>query len=259
MTSTGTPLRRSARPGWYGNGCPTRARAGPSVLASCTAPSASASHSRGLPSDEDWTGTCRLTRTLAPGILSLARVSMSFRLAARAVESDPRGRWFLTWWCKFPAVSASTPRVPIERPPTAHRRRCAVRRCGAVSEFGQLGARQPDPHAARTEVHSQGGVRLDAYDPAEAVGIVDHLILHCELFSRRSSRWRTEGTGGQEAPGRSAGWLHHYQYDASGAVRAAGLARILETPPAASAHAVLAGRDGGDHQVTGRSGWVSYS
>jgi len=40
MTSVGTPLRRSARPGWYGSGCPTRARAGPSVLASWTAPPA---------------------------------------------------------------------------------------------------------------------------------------------------------------------------------------------------------------------------
>jgi hypothetical protein len=82
MTSAGTPLRRSARPGWYGSGCPTRARAGPSVLASWTAPPASASHSRGLASDEDRAGTCRLTRTLAPGILSLARLSMPFRISA---------------------------------------------------------------------------------------------------------------------------------------------------------------------------------
>jgi hypothetical protein len=82
MTSAGTPLRRSARPGWYGSGSPTRARTGPSVLASWTAPSASASHSRGLAPDEDWAGTCRLTRTLAPGILSLARLSMSFRISA---------------------------------------------------------------------------------------------------------------------------------------------------------------------------------
>jgi len=40
MTSVGTPLRRSARPGWYGSGCPIRTRVGPSVLASWTAPSA---------------------------------------------------------------------------------------------------------------------------------------------------------------------------------------------------------------------------
>jgi hypothetical protein len=82
MTSAGTPLRRSARPGRYGSGSPTRARAGPSVLASWTAPSASASHSRGSAPDEDWAVRCRLTRTLAPGILSLARLSMSFRISA---------------------------------------------------------------------------------------------------------------------------------------------------------------------------------
>jgi hypothetical protein len=82
MTSAGTPLRRSARPGWYGSGSPTRARTSPSVLASWTAPSASASHSRGLAPDEGWAGTCRLTRTLAPGILSLARLSTSFRISA---------------------------------------------------------------------------------------------------------------------------------------------------------------------------------
>jgi hypothetical protein len=35
-----------------------------------------------MATDEDWAGTCRLTRTLAPGILSLARLSMSFRISA---------------------------------------------------------------------------------------------------------------------------------------------------------------------------------
>jgi hypothetical protein len=65
-------------PGWYGTGCPARVRAGPSVLTSRTAPSATASHSRGLEPDEDWAGRCLLTRTLAPGILSLARLSMTF-------------------------------------------------------------------------------------------------------------------------------------------------------------------------------------
>ena len=116
------------------------------------------------------------------------------------------------------------------------RRRClsgAARsaRCGAGSEFGQLGARQHDPHTARTEIHGQGGVRLDADDPAEAVGIVDHLIPHGELLGRRSRGRRAEGTGGQEAPGRSAGWLHHYQYDPRGAARPAGLARLPENAP----------------------------
>jgi hypothetical protein len=73
----------------------------------------------------------------------------------------------------------------------------------AVSEFGQLGARRHDPHAARTEIHHQSGVNLDADDPAEAVRIVGNLILHGELLSRRDG-WGAEGTGGQEAPGRGA-------------------------------------------------------
>lgn len=82
MTSAGTPVVRSARPGWYGSGRPTRASMSPSVLASWTAPSASASHSRGLPPDEDGGAACRLTRTLAPGILSLTRISTSSRISA---------------------------------------------------------------------------------------------------------------------------------------------------------------------------------
>jgi hypothetical protein len=90
MTFPGTPLRRSARPGWYGSGCPTRARIGPSVFASWTAPSASASHSRGLASDEDQAGTRRLKRTLAPGSTSLARLSTSFRISAGQGGSDTR-------------------------------------------------------------------------------------------------------------------------------------------------------------------------
>ena len=74
----------------------------------------------------------------------------------------------------------------------------------AVSEFGQLGARRHDPHTARTAIHQQGGVNLDADDPAEAVRIVGNLILHGELL-RRSDGRGAEGTGGQEAPGRGAG------------------------------------------------------
>ena len=54
--------------------------------ASWTAPSASASHSRGLALDEHWAGACRVKRTLAPGILSLARLSMSFRISAKREE-----------------------------------------------------------------------------------------------------------------------------------------------------------------------------
>jgi hypothetical protein len=116
MTSAGTPLRRSARPGWYGSGCPRRARAGPSVLASWTAPSASASHSRGLASDEDEAATCRLRRTLAPGILSLARLSMSLRISAERERvillalavACARGLWPVVPW--FLAVK--TPAAP---------------------------------------------------------------------------------------------------------------------------------------------------
>jgi hypothetical protein len=82
----------------------------------------------------------------------------------------------------------------------------------AVSEFGQLGVRRHEPHTARTEIHDQGGVKLDADDPAEAVLIVGNLIAHRELLSGRSDRWRAEGAGGQETPGRGAGCFHHYQY-----------------------------------------------
>lgn len=91
------------------------------------------------------------------------------------------------------------------------RRRGAVRRVPlAVSEFGQLGARRHDPHTARTEIHDQGVASLDADDPAEAVPIVDNLIPHRELLSRRNGGWGAEGASGQEAPGRGAGWFHHY-------------------------------------------------
>jgi hypothetical protein len=109
------------------------------------------------------------------------------------------------------------------------RRRGAVRRVPlAVSEFGQLGARRHDPHTVRTEIHDQGGVNLDADDPAEAVPIVGNLIPHGELLSRRSGGWGAEGASGQEAPGRGAGWFHHYQYAPARppATGSAGLARL---------------------------------
>ncbi len=112
MTSAGTPLRRSARPGWYGSGCPRRARARPSVLASCTAPSASASHSRGLACEENWAGSGRLTRTLAPGITSLARLSTSFRISAQSqiVTLMAGGKWLMMpGHPGFPAIIRRTP------------------------------------------------------------------------------------------------------------------------------------------------------
>jgi len=92
----------------------------------------------------------------------------------------------------------------------------------AVSEFGQLGARRHDPHAARTEIHHQRGVNLDPDDPAEAVPIVGDLIPHGELLSRRSGGWGTEGTGGQVAPSRGAGSFHHYQYAPADSMRLRG-------------------------------------
>jgi hypothetical protein len=85
----------------------------------------------------------------------------------------------------------------------------------AVSEFGQLGARRRDPHAARTEIHDQGGVNLDTDDPAEAVRIVSNLIAHGELLRRQSGGWGAEGTGGKVTPGRGVGWLHLFQYAAA--------------------------------------------
>ena len=113
----------------------------------------------------------------------------------------------------------------------------------AVSEFGQLGARRHDPHTARTEIHDQGGVNLDADDPAEAVLIVGDLIPHGELLSRRSGGRGAEGTGGQVAPGRGAGWFHHYQYAPWRqcaparplSTCSAGLARLRATPRRADA------------------------
>ena len=82
----------------------------------------------------------------------------------------------------------------------------------AGSELGQLGARRRDPYPARTETDDQGGVILDADDPAEAVLIVCYLVLLRELLGRRSGRRGAEGTCGQEAPGGGVGGFHHDQY-----------------------------------------------
>jgi hypothetical protein len=96
----------------------------------------------------------------------------------------------------------------VEQPPPAVLTdRCDLVRL-AVSELGQLGARRRDPHTARTEIHQQGSVNLDADDPAEAIRIVGNLIPHGELLSWRSGGWWAEGACGQEAPGCGAGWLH---------------------------------------------------
>ena len=82
----------------------------------------------------------------------------------------------------------------------------------AASELGQLGAWRRDPHPARTEIDDQDGVILDADDPAEAVLIVCHLVLHGELLGRRSEGRGAEGTCGQAGPGSGARMFHHDQY-----------------------------------------------
>ena len=82
----------------------------------------------------------------------------------------------------------------------------------AASELGQLGAWRRHPHPARTEIDDQDGVILDADDPAEAVLIVCHLVLHGELLGRRSEGRGAEGTCGQERPGSRARKFHHDQY-----------------------------------------------
>src|SRR5580693_7363391 len=81
-----------------------------------------------------------------------------------------------------------------------------------VSELGQLGAGRRDAHLMRAEVDDQSGVILDAHDPAEAVLIVSHLVLHGELLGGRGGGRGLEGACGQEAPGRGGGRLHHIQY-----------------------------------------------
>ena len=99
-------------------------------------------------------------------------------------------------------------------------RRAAVRRVPlAVSEFAQLGARRHDPYAARTEIHDQAGVNLNPDDPAEAVPVVGNLIPRGELLSSRSGGWGAEAAARQVAPGRGAGWFHHYQYASAHSMR----------------------------------------
>src|SRR6516162_851555 len=82
----------------------------------------------------------------------------------------------------------------------------------AASELGQLGAWRRDLHPARTEIDDQDGVILDADDPAEAVLVVRHLVVHDELLGRRSEGRGAKGTCGQEGPASGAGVFHHDQY-----------------------------------------------
>jgi hypothetical protein len=136
---------------------------------------------------------------------------------------------------RLPRTSAVCPGPRAGRPAARSRgvprQRRAVRRVSlAVSEFGQLGARRHDPRTARTEIDDQCGVNLDADDPAEAVRIVGHLIPHGELLGRRGRGWGAEGASREEAPGRGAGWLHHYQYAPSGSIRLPCRARPVSAP-----------------------------
>lgn len=79
-------------------------------------------------------------------------------------------------------------------------------------QLGQLGVRPRDPHPTRTEGDNHGDVILDLQDPAKAVAIVGHLILHVEPLNRRTRGHVIERAGGQEAPGRAADRFHYYQY-----------------------------------------------
>jgi hypothetical protein len=60
------------------------------------------------------------------------------------------------------------------------------RRNGA-SQLGQFGVRPHDLYVTRTEGDNHGVVILDRQDPAKAVAIVRHLILHVEPLNRRTS------------------------------------------------------------------------
>src|SRR6266852_543841 len=82
----------------------------------------------------------------------------------------------------------------------------------AASELGQLGERPHDPHLTRAEADNQGGVILHEDDPAQAVPVVRHLVVHGELLNRGIRGHGVEGTTGQEASGRGAGRLHYHQY-----------------------------------------------
>lgn len=106
----------------------------------------------------------------------------------------------------------------------------------AASELGQLGAGCRDAHSLRTEVDDQGGVILNAHDPAEAVPVVSHLVLHGELLGRRGGGRGLEGACGQVAPGRGVGRLHHFQYAPRPQPLIPPVRARLRTGPSAAAH-----------------------
>src|SRR5712691_4897297 len=84
----------------------------------------------------------------------------------------------------------------------------------ASSELGELGERSGDPGLLRAEVDEDGDVVLDADDPAEAVAVVRHLVVHRVLLDRLGRGTIIEGTAGQITPGRGAGRVHHFHYAA---------------------------------------------
>jgi hypothetical protein len=77
------------------------------------------------------------------------------------------------------------------------------------SEPGELGVRRVDPFGVRTEVDDHGAV-VDVDDPAEAIPVVGDLVVQGKLLDRPLHMRSVEGTSGQVAPVRGAGWLHHY-------------------------------------------------
>ncbi len=93
----------------------------------------------------------------------------------------------------------------------------ADRRLGppdASSELGELGERSRDPGLLRAEVDEDGDIVLDADNPAEAVAVVRHLVVHRVLLNRLGRGTIIEGTAGQITPGEGAGRVHHFYYAA---------------------------------------------
>src|SRR6266536_1509225 len=63
-------------------------------------------------------------------------------------------------------------------------------------------------------VAGTGDIVLDADNPAEAVAVVRHLVVHRVLLNRLGRGTIIEGTAGQITPGEGAGRVHHFYYAA---------------------------------------------
>lgn len=59
-----------------------------------------------------------------------------------------------------------------------------------------------------TEIDEHGNLVLDANDPAEAVLVMRHLVLHREGLNGADDNRDVEGASWQVAPGSGAGCLH---------------------------------------------------